>query len=82
MKITVLARVTAHFRQAAGWVESLIWGVRVVAIQCRRCGEWVDAAQWDPQAAVCDGCACMRARSARKPRRKAGVRMARTGGAR
>jgi len=81
MKITVLARVTARLDQATGWVESLVCGVRVVAIQCTRCGEWADASDWDPKAAVCDRCACSRPRPARRTRRQARVRVAKTGGA-
>lgn len=79
MKVNVLA---TFVRRACDRVESVCrrGRVRVVSIQCRQCGNWVNPSAWDPQKAVCDACACFAVRPVLKPQRQR--RASRSGGAR
>ena len=47
--------------------------VKVLAIQCRACGRWVNPHDWHPRYAMCDSCAALVKRGRCVRRHRAGV---------
>jgi hypothetical protein len=75
MRLNVVTMAVVAFDRSTARVES--WYrrgfVRLVSIQCDRCGSWVNVSGWDPQAGACDLCAARpmrRKRSAARPKRR------------